>query len=66
MESSVKMENWQLFTHPSFKLHFQYPAMTPQGHIVEKAEEQHNDHIRIHLASQDSPELYFEFACIAG
>ena len=49
-----------LFTDPRFVLGFQYPPITPQGHLVERAERQREAAIHIHLTSKDSPELYFE------
>ena len=60
MEPSMHMESWQLFTDPRFELRFHYPATTPQGHSVEKTEDQHDDVLRVHLVSRDSQELYFE------
>ena len=56
----MNIECWHLFTDPRFKLRFNYPATTPEGHAVEKVEEQHDDAVRIHLSSRDSQELYFE------
>jgi hypothetical protein len=54
------MENWQIFTDPGFRLHFRYPAVTPQGNMVEPQDEQTSDFARVHLISRDSPEVYFE------
>jgi len=54
------MQHWQLFADPQFKLRFHYPRTTPQGHSVETIESQHEDALRVHLASVGSQELYFE------
>jgi hypothetical protein len=56
--------DWLRFTRPGFRLEFSYPAVTPQGHAVERTEEQAVDHRgdieRVHLTSRDSRELYVE------
>ena len=54
------MQNWQHFSDPRFAFGFQYPQITPQGHLVEKAESQDQVIVRIHFRSKDSHELYFE------
>ena len=45
-------------------MEFSYPAVTPQGHAVERTEERIRDHRgdleRIHLTSRESRELYLE------
>lgn len=45
-------------------MEFSYPLVTPEGHPVERAEEQAVDHRgdieRVHLTSRDSRELYVE------
>jgi hypothetical protein len=56
------MQNWQHFANPRFALGFMYPSLTPQGHIVERAERQGDEVIRVHFTSKDSHELYFEMA----
>lgn len=56
----TNMKNWQHFTDSRFALRFQYPKVTPQGHLVEKAESQAQDRIRVHFTSKDSREVYFE------
>jgi hypothetical protein len=57
-------EGWQRFTRPGFKVEFSYPAVTPEGHAVERAEERATDHRgdidRVYLTSPGSGELYFE------
>lgn len=58
----MNMQNWQHFTDPRFTLGFQYPQITPHGHLVEKAESQDQDIVRIHFRSKDSHELYFEIS----
>lgn len=59
-------EGWQRFTRPGWEVEFSYPAVTPEGHAVERAEEQAKDHRgdidRVHLTSPESGELYFEAA----
>jgi hypothetical protein len=51
---------------PGWRVEFSYPAVTPEGHEVEQAEEQANDHRgaihRVHLTSPGGGELYFEAA----
>jgi hypothetical protein len=54
------MQNWKYFTDSRFALGFRYPQATPQGHIVEWAESQKDDVVRVHFTSKDSQELYFE------
>jgi hypothetical protein len=54
------MQNWQDFADSRFALRFQYPKVTPQGHLVEMAESQAKDMVRIHFTSKDSREVYFE------
>jgi hypothetical protein len=54
------MDDWQRFKDSQFSLLFKYPEETPQGHFVDKAESLQGESIRIHLASRDSKELYFE------
>ena len=54
------MENWHAFSDPRFTLRFKYPATTPRGHAVERQETQRDNSVRVHLASRDSQELYFE------
>jgi hypothetical protein len=54
------MQNWQHFVYPGFALGFSYPEITPQGYIVEKAETQDGERIRLHFTSKESHELYFE------
>lgn len=54
------MQNWQHFVYPGFALGLRYPPITPQDHVVEKVESQHDGAIRVHLISKESRELYFE------
>ena len=54
------MQDWQHFVDSRFAWRFQYPNVTPQGHLVEKAESQAQDMARIHFTSKDSREVYFE------
>jgi hypothetical protein len=56
------MQDWQHFTDSRFILSFQYPPVTPQGRLVEIAERQEQDIIRIHFTSKDSREVYFEIS----
>jgi hypothetical protein len=62
----VEPAGWQPFAHPGFKVELSYPAVTPQGHAVERAEERIQDHRgdieRVHLTSRESRELYVEVA----
>jgi hypothetical protein len=61
--------DWERFTRPGWEVEFYYPAVTPQGHEVEREEEQANDHRgdieRVHLTSPGG-ELYFEAARFRG
>jgi hypothetical protein len=59
---------WQEFAHPEFPLRFRYPAVTPEGRVVERRDERRGDIVRVHLTTPDKGELYFEvtrFPCIA-
>jgi hypothetical protein len=62
--------DWERFTRPGWEVEFSYPTVTPEGHDVERAEEQANDHRgaieRVHLTSAGSGELYFEAARFRG
>jgi YD repeat-containing protein len=50
----------QRFTRPEFAIEFSYPAVTPQGHTLERSDEPFRDYARVHLSSPDSQELYVE------
>ena len=39
---------------------FSYPAVTPQGHAVERNDEPFRDYARVHLSSPARQELYLE------
>lgn len=54
------MKNWKTFADPRFQLRFRYPAVTPQGNMVELEEEETSDFVRVHFISRDSQEVYFE------
>ena len=54
------MPDLQIFSDPRFPLRFQYPTMTPRGHVVDVEESQSEESIRVHLRSQGSDEVYFE------
>ncbi len=62
-----ELREWSRLEHPGFRVQLSYPAMTPQGHIVERADERVEGHPvagdfeRVHLASRDSGELYVDF-----
>lgn len=56
----MNIDDWQMFTNPTFKLHFRYPLTTPQGHTIERSEEQNETITRVHIVSQESQEVYFE------
>ncbi len=51
---------WQQFAHPAFRLRFSYPTMTPQGRVVNRADDQRGDTVRVHLTARESQELYVE------
>jgi hypothetical protein len=61
---------WQRFAHSRFSVEFSYPAVTPTGQAVERAEEEVDDHRghmeRVHLSSPDRRELYVEVARFHG
>jgi hypothetical protein len=44
---NLGMENWQVFIDLRFHLHFKYPAMTPQGHVVEMEQSQNHESTRV-------------------
>jgi hypothetical protein len=52
--------DWKRFTRSGFRVEFSYPAVTPQGHAVERNEEPFRDYARVHLSSPDRQELYLE------
>jgi hypothetical protein len=52
--------DWRRFTRPGFGVEFSYPAVTPQGHAVERDEEPFRDRARVHLSSPDRQTLYLE------
>ena len=64
----METPDWERFTYPGFKVEFLYPAVTPQGHEVERLEERIEghpvvgDYERVHLTSRGSEELYVEVA----
>ncbi len=62
MSRAVELDSsdWQGFARPGFKVAFRYPAVTPQGHAVERTEEPFRDNERVHLSSPDRQELYLE------
>jgi hypothetical protein len=52
--------DWQQFSDPDLALRWRYPAVTPEGHAVDRLEEERYGVRRVHLTSRDSLELYFE------
>lgn len=52
------------FEHPSFRVEFRYPDPTPQGHSVQRKEDDRGDMQRVHLSA--SGELYFEASRFVG
>jgi hypothetical protein len=66
MDAPSDVTGWEVFSRPDSALRFQYPAMTPQGHAVARAEEQRPDGFRVHLTSPGSQELYVEVCRFAG
>jgi hypothetical protein len=63
-------DDWQRFVNPRFAVEFSYPAVTPQGHEVERKEQRveddRGDMERVHLSSPASGELYLEVARFGG
>jgi hypothetical protein len=61
-------DDWVRLAPPGFRVEIRYPAVTPLGHVVDRAEERVKGHPiagdfdRIHLTSRDSQELYVELA----
>jgi hypothetical protein len=51
---------WQQFSDPDFALRWRYPAVTPEGHAVDRVDEERHGVRRVHLTSRDSLALYFE------
>jgi hypothetical protein len=58
--------DWQRLTRPGFKVELSHPATTPQGHAVERAEDERGDAQRVHLTSPGSAELYVELMRFGG
>jgi hypothetical protein len=60
--------DWERVEHSDFRVSISYPAVTPQGHAVDRAEEKVEGHPvagdfeRVHLSSPESGELYVELA----
>lgn len=61
---------WERLAHPGFRVELSYPAVTPEGHPVERVVERAVDHRgdleRVHLTSRDSRELYVEVVRFRG
>jgi hypothetical protein len=55
---------WERLWRPGFAVELRYPGVTPQGQVVERTEEQADDHRgdleRVHVMSPDRHELYVE------
>jgi hypothetical protein len=49
-----------------FGISFTYPDPTPQGHPIERKDDDRGDVQRIHLSSPSSGELYFEASRFVG
>lgn len=49
-----------------FELEFTYPDPTPEGHSVERKDDDRSDAQRVHLSSPSSGELYFEASRFVG
>ncbi len=60
------MDDWQQFKDARFALQFKYPEVTLHGLVINKAENQQKNSVRVHFASQDSAELYFEVTKYEG
>ena len=60
MDRATDRATWQQFAHPAFRLRFSYPTVTPQGRVVDRADDQRDDTVRVHLTARDSQELYVE------
>jgi hypothetical protein len=58
--------DWQRLTRPGFKVELSYPVTTPQGHVVERADDERGDTQRVHLTSPGSTELYVELMRFGG
>ena len=54
--------DWQPAAPTGFRVDLSYPAVTPQGHAVDRVE----DEERVHLTSPGSRELYVELARFPG
>ena len=60
------MENWLLFDDSRFDLQFSYPARATDGELVERAEIEQADMLRVHILSPKSREVYFEVSKFEG
>lgn len=61
-------DDWVRLSPPGFRVELSYPAVTPNGHVVERTEEQVQGHPiagdfeRVHLTSGESGGVYVELA----
>jgi hypothetical protein len=66
----VQQREWRRLAQRGFGVDLRYPAVTPQGHDVERSEERANDHRgdleRVHLRSPASGEVYVEVVRFRG
>ena len=60
MDHSTDRADWQQFARPGFRVRFSYPAVGPEGRAVDRAEDQRDGAVRVHLTTRDSQELYVE------
>jgi hypothetical protein len=64
--------DWVRLAPPGFRVELSYPAVTPQGQVVDRTDERIEGHPvagdfeRIHLTSPGSEELYVELARFPG
>jgi hypothetical protein len=63
---SIDRADWQEFARPGFGIRFRYPAVTPRGQAVDRAEDQRGDAERVHLTTPEQPDLYFEVTRFPG
>ena len=66
------LSEWSRLSIPGFRVQLRYPAITPRGCTVERADERVDGHPiagdfeRVHLTSRDSGELYVELVRFPG
>lgn len=60
MVTPDEMKSWHTFAEREFALSFRYPALTPQGRVVERREYAQAERRRIHFFSSEAEGVQYE------